>query len=52
MIKESQQLFASKYQRVLPTEEELIAEIEREKRLLGGTRESAPTDDEQDETST
>lgn len=52
VIKESQQLFASKYQRVLPTEEELIAEIEREKRLLGGTRESAPTDDEQDETST
>ena len=36
VIKESQQLFASKYQRVLPTEEELIAEIEREKRLIGG----------------
>ncbi len=35
VIKESQQLFASKYQRVLPTEEELIAAIEREKRLLG-----------------
>ncbi len=35
MIKESQQLFASKYQRVLPTEAELIAEIEREKRLIG-----------------
>ncbi|WP_372827450.1 YhcG family protein [Polaromonas sp.] len=35
VIKESQQLFASKYQRVLPTEEELIAEIEREKRLIG-----------------
>ncbi len=52
VIQESQQLFASKYQRVLPTEEELIAEIEREKRLLGRTTESAPTDDEQDETST
>lgn len=52
VIKESQQLFASKYQRVLPTEEELIAEIEREKRLIGGTRESAPSGDGQDETST
>lgn len=35
VIKENQQLFASKYQRVLPTEAELIAEIEREKRLIG-----------------
>lgn len=52
VIKESQQLFASKYQRVLPTEEELIAEFEREKRLLGSTTESTPTDAEQDETST
>lgn len=52
VIKESQQLFASKYQRVLPTEEELIAEIEREKRLLGSTRESSPTGDVQGETST
>lgn len=52
VIKESQQLFASKYQRVLPTEEELIAEIEREKRLLGSTRESSPTGDGQDKTST
>lgn len=34
VIPESQQLFASKYQRILPTEEELIAEIEREKRLI------------------
>lgn len=38
VIKESQQLFASKYQRILPTEEELIAEIEREKRLIEGPR--------------
>lgn len=36
VIKESQQLFASKYQRILPTEAELIAEIEREKRLIAG----------------
>ena len=36
VIKESQQLFASKYQRILPTEAELIAEIEREKRLIEG----------------
>ena len=35
VIQESQQLFASKYQRILPTESELIAEIEREKRLIG-----------------
>jgi len=40
VIKESQQLFASKYQRILPTEEELIAEIEREKRLIEGTKEN------------
>ena len=36
VIKESQQLFASKYQRILPTEEELSAEIAREKRLIEG----------------
>ncbi|MCX7277779.1 MAG: PDDEXK nuclease domain-containing protein [Burkholderiales bacterium] len=52
VIKESQQLFASKYQRVLPTEEELIAEIEREKRLIGGRSDNEPTDEEQDETPT
>ena len=32
--KDSKQLFASKYMPVLPTEEERIAEIEREIRLL------------------
>ena len=37
VIQENQQLFASKYQRILPTEEELIAEIEREKRLIEGS---------------
>jgi len=36
VLKENEQLFASKYQRILPTEEELIAEIEREKRLIEG----------------
>ena len=36
VIQENPQLFASKYQRILPTEEELIAEIEREKRLIEG----------------
>lgn len=36
VIKENQQLFASKYQRILPTEAELIAEIAREKRLIEG----------------
>lgn len=35
-IAENPQLFASKYQRILPTEQELIAEIEREKRLIEG----------------
>ncbi|OQX11947.1 MAG: hypothetical protein BWK73_16275 [Thiothrix lacustris] len=34
VLADNQQLFASKYQRVLPTEAELIAEIEREKRLI------------------
>ena len=52
VIKESQQLFASKYQRVLPTEEELIAEIEREKRLIRGRRDNGLTDEVQDETPT
>jgi predicted nuclease of restriction endonuclease-like (RecB) superfamily len=36
VIQDSPQLFASKYQRILPTEEELIAEIGREKRLIEG----------------
>ena len=36
VLKGNEQLFASKYQRILPTEEELIAEIEREKRLIEG----------------
>ena len=48
VIQESQQLFASKYQRILPTEEELIAEIEREKRLISG-RNSEPLSAEPDE---
>ncbi|MDI9332987.1 MAG: PDDEXK nuclease domain-containing protein [Cytophagales bacterium] len=34
VIKENSHLFASKYQRILPTEDELIAELEREKRLI------------------
>ncbi len=34
VLKESEQLFASKYRLVLPTEEELIAELERGKRLF------------------
>jgi len=37
VIKENQPLFASKYQRILPTEEALIAEIDREKRLIEGS---------------
>ena len=34
VLKDSEQLFASKYRLVLPSEEELIAEIERQKLLL------------------
>ena len=34
VLKGSEQLFASKYRLILPSEEELIAEIDREKRLL------------------
>lgn len=34
VLNESQQLFASKYLPYLPTEEELIAEIEREKQII------------------
>ena len=36
VLKENEQLFASKYQRILPTEAELAAEIEREKQLIEG----------------
>jgi predicted nuclease of restriction endonuclease-like (RecB) superfamily len=35
VLEENRQLFAAKYQHILPTEEELIAELEREKRLIG-----------------
>ncbi|MCP4160490.1 MAG: DUF1016 domain-containing protein, partial [Deltaproteobacteria bacterium] len=34
VLKESQQLFASKYRLVLPTEEELAMELDREVRLI------------------
>jgi predicted nuclease of restriction endonuclease-like (RecB) superfamily len=34
VLKGSEQLFASKYRLILPTEEELIAEIERERRMI------------------
>ena len=36
VLKENQQLFASRYQRILPTEEEFVAAIEREKWLIKG----------------
>lgn len=51
VIKESQQLFASKYQRILPTEEDLIAEIEREKRLIAGRSDDKTSSNGQDEIS-
>ena len=34
VLKGSEQLFTSKYRLILPSEEELIVEIDREKRLL------------------
>lgn len=34
VLKESEQLFASKYRTILPTEEELKAELQRERKLL------------------
>lgn len=34
VLKDSEQLFASKYRLVLPTEEELVREIERERRMI------------------
>jgi hypothetical protein len=34
VLKENNQLFASKYKLYLPTEKELIAEIEREKAMI------------------
>jgi hypothetical protein len=40
VLKENEQLFASKYRLVLPTEEELAAEIKRERRLIEETREA------------
>jgi len=40
VIQGSQQLFASKYRRILPTEDELVAEIEREKRLIEGAHDT------------
>lgn len=52
VIQESQQIFASKYRRILPTEAELIAEIEREKRLIGVRRDQHPAARQEDEKST
>jgi predicted nuclease of restriction endonuclease-like (RecB) superfamily len=41
VLRESRQIFASKYRTVLPTEEELTAELERNVRLIREKRESA-----------
>jgi predicted nuclease of restriction endonuclease-like (RecB) superfamily len=49
IIPESQQLFASKYQRILPTEAELIAEIAREKRVIGVRNNRQPHSDKTDD---
>jgi hypothetical protein len=34
VLKENEQLFASKYRTILPSEEELVRELEKERRLL------------------
>lgn len=39
VLSENKQLFASKYMMYLPTEEELVRELEREKRLIEMGRE-------------
>ena len=43
VIKGSEQLFASKYRTVLPTEAELIAELERERRVIERKRNGGDT---------
>ncbi len=48
IIPDSQQLFAAKYQRILPTEAELIAEIAREKRVIGVRNNRQPHSDDTD----
>lgn len=45
VLKDNEQLFASKYRLILPTEEELIAEIDREKRLIEMREEGGFSDD-------
>ena len=40
VLHENEQLFASKYRLVLPTEEELRAELERDRALLESAREA------------
>ncbi len=40
VLHENEQLFASKYRLVLPTEEELRAELERDRALLENAREA------------
>ncbi len=46
VLKESEQLFASKYRLVLPSEEELKAELEREQRQLRTSRDEQGRNDE------
>ena len=41
VLHENEQLFASKYRLVLPTEEELRAELERDRALLEDAREAS-----------
>jgi hypothetical protein len=38
VLKESKQLFASKYKTILPTEKELISFIEQENREIGNVK--------------
>jgi hypothetical protein len=45
VLKESEQLFASKYRLILPTEEELRNELDREKQLIFEMKNRADHDD-------
>ena len=45
VLKESEQLFASKYRLILPTEEELKTELEREQRLLQQEKDERDSND-------
>jgi hypothetical protein len=48
VLEESKQLFASRYRLYLPTEQELIAEVEQEKALILSAQQEATEDFDQE----